>query len=80
MLCSICFNEIKPVGDWTTGNNAEPVNSGRCCQDCDNTVVIPARLTMLANRVSDATYRDMLRQQYESLRQIFEPAIGAAGR
>ena len=26
------------------GNNAEPVNDGRCCSDCNSTVVIPARI------------------------------------
>ena len=31
MLCSICFNEIPKVGDWDSGNNAYPVNHGRCC-------------------------------------------------
>lgn len=45
MKCSICFNdiEIQPSG-WTEGNNAQPVNAGRCCSHCDNTIVIPARL------------------------------------
>lgn len=26
------------------GNNAEPVNSGRCCDECNISVVIPARI------------------------------------
>lgn len=26
------------------GHNAEPVMSGRCCSNCDNTVVIPTRI------------------------------------
>lgn len=42
--CSICGRPIEAVGDWTEGNNAQPVNDGRCCGDCDATVVIPARL------------------------------------
>jgi len=37
--CSIC--EVKYSG---FGNNAEPVNSGRCCDGCNITSVIPARL------------------------------------
>ena len=43
MKCSICFNdiEVQPSG-WNQGNNAQPVNSGRCCNVCDSSVVIPA--------------------------------------
>ena len=70
MLCSICFNEIPAVGTWTIGNNAEPVNTGRCCADCDNNVVIPARITMLRSKVSNETYTEMLRQQFEGLRRV----------
>jgi len=49
--CSICNSHIKPLKDeegkvvWEHGNNAEPVNSGRCCDDCNWKVVIPARLS-----------------------------------
>lgn len=47
MKCSICQKEI-PVkdGGWSTGNNAQPVNDGRCCDDCNAEVVIPARLQL----------------------------------
>lgn len=51
MNCSICQNEIQAVGDWTQGNNAEPVNDGRCCDQCNATVVIPARLTQMRRRI-----------------------------
>jgi len=27
------------------GNNAEPVNSGRCCDECNYVVVCPARIS-----------------------------------
>lgn len=40
--CSIC--QSKFVG-W--GNNAQPVNDGTCCDDCNSAVVIPARLTRI---------------------------------
>jgi hypothetical protein len=73
MLCSICFNEIKPVGSWTEGNNAEPVNMGRCCNDCDAAVVFPARMAMMMSTDARAQYRDMLREQYEVLRRMFDP-------
>ncbi len=38
--CSI--NKEHTYTHW--GNNAEPVNSGRCCDVCNNSVVIPARI------------------------------------
>ena len=42
MKCSICKDEIKGYG-----NNAEPVNGGRCCDKCNMEVVIPARLELI---------------------------------
>ena len=51
--CSICDGHIEPlrndVGEvvWEGGNNAEPVNDGRCCNDCNMTVVIPARISQM---------------------------------
>jgi len=45
MKCDICKGEISPVGDWLEGHNAEPVvDNGRCCDHCNVSVVIPARL------------------------------------
>ena len=40
MKCSICKESIQEK----RSNNSEPVNSGRCCDSCNMTVVIPARL------------------------------------
>lgn len=36
--CSICDFPSRGYG-----NNAEPINSERCCDDCNMTVVVPAR-------------------------------------
>jgi hypothetical protein len=44
--CSICGGPIdvhQPHG-WVYGHNAQPVNDGRCCSECNSMVVIPARL------------------------------------
>lgn len=48
--CDICGNPIPvcPISGWRYGNNAQPVNDGRCCDVCNTTVVIPRRLTDLA--------------------------------
>lgn len=45
--CSIC--QGKYAGH---GNNAQPVNDGRCCGDCNLTVVVPARMRWHGNRIS----------------------------
>ena len=37
--CIICNTQIK---GW--GNNANPVQNGRCCNDCNTEVVIPYRI------------------------------------
>jgi hypothetical protein len=38
--CCIC---CKPLKD-EFGNNAQPVKEGRCCNECNASVVVPARL------------------------------------
>lgn len=48
MKCSICQKEMD--GGWSTGNNAQPVNDGRCCDECNVGVVIPARLHAVSHR------------------------------
>jgi hypothetical protein len=51
MKCCICKCEIEKqyteegVMYWDQGNNAQPIDDGRCCNECNATIVIPARLT-----------------------------------
>lgn len=40
--CCICG---KTITGW--GNNAEPVKLGRCCDTCNATKVIPARIEII---------------------------------
>ena len=50
--CCLCGDEIdtqvtKSGPDkviWTDGHNAEPMAKGRCCNYCNDTKVIPARI------------------------------------
>jgi len=44
--CSICFETISGYG-----NNAEPINSGICCDACNYASVIPKRLDLLSNNL-----------------------------
>ena len=58
MECSICNEEIEEIKDnegnviWDLGNNAEPINGGRCCNSCNSRVVIPARLGMIMSQLN----------------------------
>ena len=45
MKCSICSDKITvEANGWKGGHNAQPINHGRCCKYCNDTVVIPRRL------------------------------------
>ena len=44
-ICSICHEDTEGFG-----NNAQPINDGRCCSHCNITVVIPARLRVMFRR------------------------------
>jgi hypothetical protein len=53
-ICCICKNEIPAVRGWKHGHNADPVNQGRCCDVCNTTKVIPARIAQYESRTFDA--------------------------
>jgi len=50
--CVICLGPIDvhhtPEGEpyWWDGHNAAPVELGRCCDTCNESVVIPARIKL----------------------------------
>jgi hypothetical protein len=46
--CSICGGDIDAQGTWLRGHNAQPVTAGRCCTECNFFVVLPARITLIA--------------------------------
>ena len=46
--CCLCGETIQPKGTWKDGNNAEPIKSGRCCDFCNETKVIPIRLQAMS--------------------------------
>lgn len=47
IICCICNKPIEIKGTWRWGNNADPIADGRCCDHCDQTVVIPARVVSI---------------------------------
>ena len=52
MKCTICGLVIKTDSDgiWDGGHNAEPINKGKCCEKCNDTVVLPMRLRQFEAR------------------------------
>jgi hypothetical protein len=47
--CSICLRRFMEFG-----NNAWPINNGRCCNVCNDNVVIPARIRMQRRKETEA--------------------------
>ena len=54
MKCSICEDNLEeqehPItGEifWNKGHNAEPINDGRCCDICNDTIVIARRMKIM---------------------------------
>ena len=47
--CDICGGPIlpNPISGWDLGHNAEPVREGRCCDSCNDGIVIPARMAQI---------------------------------
>ena len=46
MECVICGGliDIHPLSGWAGGYNADPVREGRCCEYCDDNIVLPMRM------------------------------------
>lgn len=55
LICSICGEPIQPepISGWKGGCNADPVNDGRCCKDCDNHVVMPLRIARMRRQFQE---------------------------
>ena len=55
--CVICGEAIGvESGGWASGHNADPKADGYCCENCNLTEVVPAR--MKADGVSDTIIQD----------------------
>ena len=45
MKCILCKYEIEvEISGWSEGHNAQPLAEGRCCSDCNEFDVLPARI------------------------------------
>lgn len=57
LTCSICGNPIlpQPLSGWAGGNNAQPINDGRCCESCDWMYVVPERIRLVYSQPKKGT-------------------------
>ena len=55
MKCSICEKRIIPdaISGWDQGNNAQPINDGRCCDNCNNIVVFVRLNKLLTTKTKE---------------------------
>ena len=59
MKCCLCGGEITSDNStWKEGNNAEPVKKGRCCDKCNEEIVIPERINILAENQPENYYEN----------------------
>tara|TARA_Y100001951_G_C11195117_1_gene213824 strand:- start:383 stop:595 length:213 start_codon:yes stop_codon:yes gene_type:complete len=67
MICVICNDPITtdPNG-WDGGHNAQPIAEGKCCADCNDRVVIVARLRGMGMSLRDAKVA-VARMRYDGL-------------
>ena len=61
MKCIICKDNIKvhELSGWSEGHNAEPVKSGRCCDDCNDDVVMGVRFHFALNPNTHTTIEEL---------------------
>ena len=61
LTCAICEGPIEVTKwGWNEGHNAAPVADGRCCNVCQDTVVMPARLSSVVGERMLAQHDDMM--------------------
>ena len=62
--CSICNEECDGFG-----NNAEPINDGRCCAVCNFDVVLPTRIRLMfadkGNKVAEMIVKQVKQRKLE---------------
>jgi hypothetical protein len=73
--CVICRN---PIGvnsyGWGGGQNAAPVAIGQCCEHCDNSVVLPARMRDL-NITFEQMEESRIETNYLFNRETIDPYL-----
>tara|TARA_R100000458_G_C8230119_1_gene212064 strand:- start:216 stop:488 length:273 start_codon:yes stop_codon:yes gene_type:complete len=53
-ICSICSEVITPDLSGWEGHNAEPINSGKCCNHCNARIVEPIRFQFVGFPIANS--------------------------
>ena len=58
MYCVLCESEIvpDPISGWRRGHNAEPLAAGRCCDSCNNDVVMERIRRFYKTKTAEITH------------------------
>lgn len=73
MKCCICNNEIEGYP-----NNAEPIKSGQCCNECNMNIVVPNRIKQMnvlkAAAIAQATFEKGMMEMngYEVVTTLYQ--------
>ena len=59
MKCSICGKEINKYG-----NDAYPVSFGKCCDECNLKLVVPARIKLSKIKIGDTIKINKMLNKY----------------
>lgn len=70
-ICSICGKHYKGYG-----NNAQPINDGRCCNYCNSTLVVPKRIQEYEAKLTFGQKIKKIRMLYGLTMQNFAKMIG----
>ena len=56
MDCCLCESEIVATNSgWKLGHNAQPIQEGQCCSNCNTNVVVPRRINDMIERDIERT-------------------------
>ena len=66
LKCVICDNPIDVHKTWTKGHNALPITEGRCCTNCNENKVLPARKELKEKGIGREDYGDGTSTYYNS--------------
>jgi hypothetical protein len=64
MKCCFCK---KDAGEF--GNNAQPIMNGRCCDSCNDEIVLPIRILRVTNHSLIESIKEMNQKTYEFLKE-----------
>jgi len=67
MKCTICKETITGYG-----NNAQPINDGRCCDKCNDSHVVPLRIALLSVRHSLVESQSMVGMERLLIKSLYK--------